>query len=511
MDPKIKQALSDVEQQFRSGQQKQAITTCQKLMRRYAKAVEPCLLLAQLQDALGNKKAMYAAFDNACKRAPKSDELLGMYGDACMKLKDFPKAMQLYKKAQTLSPTQITWKMRLAAAMQEMPEMLSQAIQLHRQILTSHENDPVTQYNLGAALKQKKEFDEALSFYKKAVQLSPKDLELRYSLANLLFELEYFEEAVEELQKVIDGGADERVNLMCLEQLSYALRRINRPEESLNAAQKLINIKGETAGNISLLASAKICNRNYSSAMELCDRGLSMSPKNRRLLSDKTIALSGQGNTEDARQLFSLDYFLKATNVKLPDGYDSITSFNRDILNHIEQHPVLSFAGLSHSCHDGATSDEVFTEPLGPLQHLLNIIGQHVEEYRAGLENISINNHPWLSGLPGQSELNISGWVTKLNSQGYQQGHIHPTAWISGVYYLRLPFDSDEGENDGAIEFGRAPFYYPDGDQGEIKVINPSEGTLVLFPSYYYHRTLPFSSDQQRVTLAFDFRTKDFS
>jgi hypothetical protein len=29
---------------------------------------------------------------------------------------------------------------------------------------------------------------------------------------------------------------------------------------------------------------------------------------------------------------------------------------------------------------------------------------------------------------------------------------------------------------------------------------------LVLFPSYFYHRTIPFDSDHERVTIAFDFR-----
>jgi hypothetical protein len=34
--------------------------------------------------------------------------------------------------------------------------------------------------------------------------------------------------------------------------------------------------------------------------------------------------------------------------------------------------------------------------------------------------------------------------------------------------------------------------------------VRPELGLLVLFPSYFWHGTLPFHSDQPRLTVAFD-------
>jgi hypothetical protein len=34
--------------------------------------------------------------------------------------------------------------------------------------------------------------------------------------------------------------------------------------------------------------------------------------------------------------------------------------------------------------------------------------------------------------------------------------------------------------------------------------VRPGVGMLVLFPSYFWHGTVPFSSDQPRLTVAFD-------
>jgi hypothetical protein len=35
--------------------------------------------------------------------------------------------------------------------------------------------------------------------------------------------------------------------------------------------------------------------------------------------------------------------------------------------------------------------------------------------------------------------------------------------------------------------------------------VRPVEGLLVLFPSYLYHRTIPFEGDAPRISVAFDF------
>ena len=34
--------------------------------------------------------------------------------------------------------------------------------------------------------------------------------------------------------------------------------------------------------------------------------------------------------------------------------------------------------------------------------------------------------------------------------------------------------------------------------------VKPKEGLLVLFPSYFYHRTVPYEADEERLSVAFD-------
>ena len=37
-----------------------------------------------------------------------------------------------------------------------------------------------------------------------------------------------------------------------------------------------------------------------------------------------------------------------------------------------------------------------------------------------------------------------------------------------------------------------------------VREVEPVPGTLVLFPAYFYHRTIPFAADGRRISIAFD-------
>ncbi len=43
----------------------------------------------------------------------------------------------------------------------------------------------------------------------------------------------------------------------------------------------------------------------------------------------------------------------------------------------------------------------------------------------------------------------------------------------------------------------------------EVCFCRPEEGLMFLFPSYFYHRTVPFESEQPRVSISFDILRDD--
>ena len=84
--------------------------------------------------------------------------------------------------------------------------------------------------------------------------------------------------------------------------------------------------------------------------------------------------------------------------------------------------------------------------------------------------------------------------------------HIHPSAWLSGVYYVRLPeIIGQPGQGEaGWIEFGRPPEHFHCTAEPEVRVFEPEPGLMLLFPSYFYHRTVPFESADMRISISFD-------
>ena len=91
-------------------------------------------------------------------------------------------------------------------------------------------------------------------------------------------------------------------------------------------------------------------------------------------------------------------------------------------------------------------------------------------------------------------------------SGGFQVPHYHKDAWVSGVYYVQLPpsVTVADDSQDGWIEFGRGPDDIYHDTAPEIRRLPPEEGKLIAFPSYYWHRTLPFDDEQERLCISFN-------
>lgn len=83
--------------------------------------------------------------------------------------------------------------------------------------------------------------------------------------------------------------------------------------------------------------------------------------------------------------------------------------------------------------------------------------------------------------------------------------HSHTNNYnLSGVYYVNVPRDSGEIVfRDPRPGANQAP-YRLFKDDGDSEYFTPSEGTIILFPSYLEHFVLPNRSDGDRISMSFD-------
>ena len=62
-------------------------------------------------------------------------------------------------------------------------------------------------------------------------------------------------------------------------------------------------------------------------------------------------------------------------------------------------------------------------------------------------------------------------------------------------------------KNEGAIEFGLNGKFYSDVNSPKV-IYQPKLGDIILFPSSLHHKTIPFSTNTDRISIAFDLMPK---
>jgi Putative 2OG-Fe(II) oxygenase/Coenzyme PQQ synthesis protein D (PqqD) len=100
----------------------------------------------------------------------------------------------------------------------------------------------------------------------------------------------------------------------------------------------------------------------------------------------------------------------------------------------------------------------------------------------------------------------LTSWTVAVNMDGHEEWHIHPDGWLSGVFYVDVPdLSATDAPHAGQIEFGPYPFGAAvDNAVWPRRALQPRTGDLLLFPSYFAHRTWPTYVARDRICIAFD-------
>ena len=134
---------------------------------------------------------------------------------------------------------------------------------------------------------------------------------------------------------------------------------------------------------------------------------------------------------------------------------------------------------------------------------MTNVIGNAPDEYLGRIPAGYKQQGAW-KGF-GSKGRRIESWAVVLERQGVQDPHIHPSSWLSGAYYINVP-DAEDSLNPDAGNFvvGRGPNYLQVSSEPLPSMVRPVAGEFCIFPSYYWHNTVPVESSQRRICIAFD-------
>jgi uncharacterized protein (TIGR02466 family) len=465
----------------------QALELVERAIALKPESAKPHIIRAKVLQALGRLDDAATSCGRAIEIDPDYAGAYDMLGTILVKLAKLDDAEAVYRCAIDLAPNLAGSHYNLGNLMQLRGRPDEAEAAYCRALEIVPESATITAC-LAMTLEQQARFVEAEVAYRHAIDLAPQLASSYNNLANMLQQIGRIEEAQAIYRRALEL---EPAPAGTYNNLGLVLQKMARLDEAESALRRAIEIQPRYAAAYSNLAHVLLERGNAQAALAMCNTCLELKPLKADALAYKAIALEELGMRESARDLLDFDTLIQTIHIPTPSGFDSVSEFNRALARQVCAFPTrFSETGTDM----GRQTQELMVEPKGPLAVLQGLIRKAVENYAV---------HP--IDRPTQWQLDAWGTILKGVKMG-ERTHIHPTAWMSGVYYVATAevIHATDPHHAGWIEFGRSPSHIHHTVKPRVRMVRPEEGLLLLFPSYFYHRVLPFNSSGARVSVAFD-------
>lgn len=176
-------------------------------------------------------------------------------------------------------------------------------------------------------------------------------------------------------------------------------------------------------------------------------------------------------------------------------SYDFLKKVEKDISykrKHVNTPKVLGFKSLGNLY-------ELNTNSLNKCKKIILDCIKNYKKNFNDLNSILIKKWP--------KKFTINAWYIKLKKGGEVLPHIHD-GWLSGVFYIKKKKKSIKQKlsNEGELEVSNKFMDLKEFIKSSKKTIYVNTGDLVLFPSSLPHRVIPYNSNYERLSIAFDMK-----
>ena len=393
----------------------------------------------------------------------------------------------------------------LEQAMRNLQEgHFKQADKIFNSLVKSYPNEPTSLHFAGITKYQLGQYSEALTLLNNVVRVAPEYAEAHNSLGIVYLEQRNYESAAQCFEEAINlkpDYANGHTNL------GNALKELNRISDAVSAFESALQYNPHSSEAAYHLASTLLALDKPEAALDAANKCIVIDPYCQNANAYKAIALSRLNRKQEWRELYNFDEMIGKTHINIPQGFSSLQEFNDKLEQEIRNHSTLTWEPLERVTHGGAVTKDMLLRPSKIIktfeQALRNVINARIDSIRQNA------NHPFLSRVPDKYRLTLIASI--LRPQGWHPPHIHESSWLSGVYYVKVPavVDEDSAEHPGWLQFGKPDYRLPESYRPDVTAIKPEEGAAVTFPSYFFHGTIPYEKDGERIGIAFDVYPSD--
>jgi tetratricopeptide (TPR) repeat protein len=488
------------------------------------------LLLARYYNDLGNPAQALAVAAPLCTAGKADIDLAAQYIAALSALGRLDEAVVTYRRIVAAAPDDLNAAHSLAVAL-NLSNRPGEAAHITEQVLQRGHKSGAVYHTQARSLIAQGELQRAEAALNNCVALDPRIIDAQNNLAQLIWmRTGDIAQATAPLDRalqtfdaddalwaakaaILQGAGDPRAAYACLSPRARAqappmlLVRAGLAAlefdstAALALAERALRGAPENAAARTLMAAAQLGVGDAHSALKNCEALLMAAPDDQYLIALKTSAWRLLGDERYA-QACDYDNLVMPVQLATPPAWSNITSFLTDLtrsLNRLHDphgHPLL-FQSLRGGTE---TSQDLLRSADPTIQALFQSFAAPIDAY---LKHIGRGTDPLRRRNHGAWRFNGS-WSVRLRTAGHHANHVHPRGWISSACYVALP-DSmgDATSQEGVLSFGQ-PSIATNPPLSAEHVVRPCVGMLVLFPSYFWHGTVPFSGNQARLTVAFD-------
>ncbi len=304
--------------------------------------------------------------------------------------------------------------------------------------------------------------------------------------------------AAEDLARRASKAAPERRDIVNL--LAQTLTAQQRYEESISLLETAIRAEPEQVLHHRELGIAYLQSRQPGAARRVLEDALRHAPSDQLILAHLALAYRESGDSR-FHELVDIEKHVSVYEVPPPDGLGDTEAFNRVFCEELQRLHTRRVEPFDQTLRGGTqTPGHLFASNIPAIALFRERIADVVAEYIRGLPDNAA--HPFLRRKTGDFIFSGS-WSCRLRSNGFHTNHVHPEGWISSAYYVSVPDAVAGADQQGWLKFGESNLDLGEQDH-PVRKVKPAVGKLVLFPSYYWHGTVPFVDDGVRLTVAFD-------
>lgn len=475
-----------------------AVEAFQRVIDADPQNIEALSNCAVLLKEMGRLNESLAFHRRAVANRPDHAGLNFNYGLALELIEEFEHAATAFQKAIDKDPKLVPAFSSLGRIMGHLGRH-QDSIDHYRTGLNLAPSSANLKSQLGVALHATGAFEDAIEAHQSAIALDPNSVEYLCAYGYTLTATQRYEDAILVFDKALKLKPDHHE---AYSRKALALEALGRGDEIIVDLRTAIEKHPDTTNLRLSLAHTQLQTGDAIGALETCNNCLSKKPASTAALAFRSHALRELGRDKEASALTNLDALVLPIKTSAPESFQSMEAFNAALTTHVLKHPTLIQDPPGHATKAGLHTGELLIEPKGPVGELEKTINAAVLKYKQQFPKS--NDHPFLAHQPKRWTLNV--WSVVLQAGGHQVPHIHRGAWLSGVYYVQVPEVVSRSGNSraGWIEFGQPPEKLNPTATPELRDIQPKEGLMVLFPAYFYHRTLPFDTEGTRISIAFD-------